>query len=53
MITLTTDEIALIITALEYFQRDIDDGEELTAGGEPVATEEIDALVRRLEGIRS
>ena len=45
---LSNDEQCLICNALEYFQRDVDDGEDLTSGGEPVASSEIDALLQKL-----
>ena len=42
-------DIVVIITALEYFKRDIEDGEELLAGGIPVEPYEIDEIIRKLE----
>ncbi len=47
-VTLTTDDLLLIINALEYFQRDVDDGEDLTSGGEEVDSTDIDKLLELL-----
>lgn len=49
LVLLSDDELALIVNALEYFQRDLDDGEELTSGGAPVESNEIDLLLAVLE----
>ncbi len=47
-VTLTTDDLLLIINALEYFQRDVDDDEDLTSGGEEVDSTDIDKLLELL-----
>lgn len=48
---LTDDDITIIITALEYFQRDLEAGDELTAGGLPVSSSEVDAIIAKLEAL--
>lgn len=50
-VTLTDDDLMLICNALEYFQRDVDDGEDLVSGGEPVESTDIDVLLELLASL--